>query len=123
MLLLWSQLLKSLPMKMGKRISNEVLGAWDVPRRRRKAVAGSRQKQRVQESHHGRGPSSLGVQHVDHGLIVRTEQNMLSAQLSTLYMSCYHQRKKFLIGNGLGKQGSYPPPSEPETFEIGPNAE
>lgn len=88
-----------------------------------KAVAGSRQKQRAQAWHDGRGPRSPGVQHVDHGLIVRTEQNMLSAQLRTLYMSCYHHRKKFLIGNGLGKQGSYPPACKPETLEIGPNAE
>ena len=82
-----------------------------------KAVAGSRQKQRAQVWHDGRGPRSPGVQHVDHGLIVRTEQNMLSAPLRI------HHRKKFLIGNGLGKQGSYPPACKPETLEIGPNAE
>jgi len=33
-------------------------------------------------------------------------------------MSCYHQRKKFLIGNGLGKLGSHPPSSKSETLEI-----
>lgn len=34
-------------------------------------------------------------------------------------MSCYHQKKKFLIGNGLGKLG-HPPASKSDTLEIDP---
>ena len=77
-LFLWSQLPKFLAIKMGKGISNGVIGPWDVLRRKWKAVTGSRQEQRAQEFHEGRSPRSPGVQPVDHSLIVRMEQNMLS---------------------------------------------
>ena len=97
--------MKAVPMRTGQSISNEIIDTSDVPRRKGKAVASSRQEQGVQKSHERRSPRSPGVQHVDHSLIVRTEQNMLSAPLRTPYMSCHYHRKKFLIGNGLRKLG------------------
>lgn len=72
---------KFLPMKTGKSVCNEVIDTWDMPRRKGKAIAGSRQEQGAQESRERRSPRSPGVKHVDHSLIVRMEQNMLLAPL------------------------------------------
>ena len=109
-------------MKTGKSVSNEVIDTWDMPRRKGKAIAGSRQERGAQEWHERRSPRSPEVKHVDHSLIVRMEQNLLLAPLQTAYTSCHYHRKTFLLGNGLGKVGSHPLAKKPETLEIGPKA-